>query len=88
MHEHLVEGFRVTAAPHEVAWTAENGQFFFVDDHAAVQVQVAEKYESAVDKKKSNSSSGWSSSSWLTEKTFQFDMFKKFQNNHINLVKL
>jgi hypothetical protein len=37
MHEHLFEGFRVTAAPYEVTLTAEKIQFFLVDARAVMQ---------------------------------------------------
>ena len=36
IHEHFVEGFRATAALHEVALRAEKTQLLFVDAHAVV----------------------------------------------------
>jgi hypothetical protein len=52
MRKHLVEGFRVTAAPHEVALTVENAQLLLVDAHAMVQYWMAKEYGSAVEKEK------------------------------------
>jgi hypothetical protein len=52
MREHLVEGFRVTVAPHEVALTAKKAQFLLVDAPAMVQYWMAKEYGSAVEKEK------------------------------------
>ena len=52
MHEHLVEGFRTTATPHEVGLTAKKTQLLLVDAHAVVHDQMAEEYESADEKER------------------------------------
>ena len=49
MHEHLVQGFHITAVLYEVALTAEKAPLLFVDAHAMVQEYVAKEYESAVE---------------------------------------
>jgi hypothetical protein len=36
MYEHIVEGFRTTAAPHKVSLTAEKAQLVIVDANAVV----------------------------------------------------
>lgn len=52
MHEHLVEGFRTTGAPYEIALTVEKAPLLLVDALTMVQEYVTKEYESAVEIKK------------------------------------
>lgn len=88
MHEHLVEGFRATVAPHKVVWMAEKVQLLFVDAHAAVQIQVAEEYESAVEIEKIQLKLWLKFSILRFRKNSLIWYVQKFQNNYIKLAKL